>query len=51
MIDLGPHAAFIIWAYAGVAVAVGALIAWTILDARRVERRLAQLEAQGGRRR
>jgi heme exporter protein D len=51
MIDLGPHAAFILWAYAGVAVAVGALIAWIILDARRVERRLAALEAQGGRRR
>jgi heme exporter protein D len=51
MIDLGPHAAFIIWAYMGVAVAVGALIAWTILDARRVERRAAQLEVSGGRRR
>ena len=50
MIDLGPHAAFIIWAYVGVAAAVGALIASTIFDARRVERRLAQLEAQGGRR-
>jgi heme exporter protein D len=51
MIDLGPHAAFILWAYAGVAVAVGALIAWLVTDARRVDKRLAGLEAQGIRRR
>lgn len=51
MIDLGPHAAFILWAYGGVALAVGALIAWTVADARRMERRIAALEAQGGRRR
>lgn len=51
MIDLGPHAGFILWAYAGAAVAVGALIAWIVTDARRVERRLAALEAYGSRRR
>jgi heme exporter protein D len=51
MIDLGPHADFILWAYAGVTIAVGALIAWIVTDARRVERRLAALESQGGRRR
>jgi heme exporter protein D len=44
MIDLGPHAAFIIWAYAGVAVGVAGLIAWTLFDARRTARRLAALE-------
>ena len=51
MIDLGPHADFIIWAYAGVTLAVFALIAWLVTDGRRVEKRLAELEAQGARRR
>lgn len=51
MIDLGPHAAFIIWAYAGVTLAVAALIALRIAEARRIDRRLASLEAQGVRRR
>jgi heme exporter protein D len=51
MIDLGPHAVFIVWAYVGVAAAMIALIGWTVLDARRVEKRLADLEAQGVRRR
>jgi len=51
MIDLGPHAAFIIWAYAGVTLAVGALIALRIGQSRRIERRLSALEAQGVRRR
>jgi len=51
MIDLGPHAPFIIWAYIGVAVAVGALIVHTVLDRNRVEKRLRTLEAQGLRRR
>ncbi|UXN74432.1 heme exporter protein CcmD [Devosia sp. A8/3-2] len=36
MIDLGPHAVFIIAAYAGVTPAVAALIVWTRFDARRV---------------
>ena len=51
MIDLGPHAAFIVWAYAGVTLAVLGLIAWLVTDGRRVEKRLADLEAQGVRRR
>lgn len=51
MIDLGPHAVFIVWAYAGVALAVAGLIAWTLLDARTTARRLADLEARGVRRR
>ena len=51
MIDLGPHAVFIVWSYIGVAVAVITLIGWTIFDARRVESRIAALEAQGIRRR
>ena len=51
MIDLGPHAVFIVWAYIGVAVAVIALIGWTLYDTRRVNSRLAALETQGVRRR
>lgn len=51
MIDLGPHAAFIVWGYVGVALAVAALIGWTILSSRRVEQKLRALEAQGVRRR
>ena len=51
MIDLGPHAVFIVWAYLGVALAVAGLIAWTLLDARSTTRKLADLEARGIRRR
>ena len=45
MIDLGPHAVFIVWAYAGVALGVAALIGWTLLDARRTARKLSALDA------
>jgi heme exporter protein D len=51
MIDLGPHAIFIVSAYLGVAAAIAALIAYTLVDARRTAKRLAALEAQGIRRR
>jgi heme exporter protein D len=51
MIALGPHAAFIVSAYAGVAAVTLALIGWTIWRARDVRARLATLEAQGIRRR
>ena len=51
MIDLGPHATYIIAAYAGVALVTFGLIAWVIVQSRRVKARLAALEAQGVRRR
>ncbi len=51
MIDLGPHAVFIIWSYIGVGLGVAALIAMTLLDARQTQARLEALEAQGIRRR
>lgn len=51
MIDLGPHAVFIVAAYAGVIVATLGLIGWVWADSRRVKARLAALEAQGIRRR
>ena len=51
MIDLGPHAVFIVSAYIGVTLAVSALIAWTLYDARRTAAQTAALEARGIRRR
>jgi len=51
MIDLGPHAVFIVSGYAGVAVAVAAAIALTLVQARSVRARLRRLEEQGARRR
>jgi heme exporter protein D len=51
MPDLGPHASFIIAAYAVTGLAVGALI-WFILGEDRKQRRLlAELERRGIRRR
>lgn len=51
MIDLGPHAIFIIWSYLGVGVAVVGLIGWTLWDARRTSQQLAMLEAANPRQR
>jgi heme exporter protein D len=51
MPGLGPHAIFIVSAYAGVALATAALIAWVATNSARVKRKLAVLEAQGVRRR
>ena len=47
MIDLGPHAAFIIAAYLMAAIVVLALIAWVIADHDAQRRLLADLEARG----
>ena len=49
--SLGPHAAFIWLSYLAVALAIGGLIAWLVLDGRRHARRLTELEARGVRRR
>ena len=51
MLDLGPHAVFIVAAYSGVAVVAAALIAWVAWNSANVKRKLAGLEAQGIRRR
>jgi heme exporter protein D len=51
MIELGPYADYILWAYAGVAVLIAALIAWVAYDARRVNARLKSLEQRGIKRR
>lgn len=49
--DLGPHAAFIWASYVSVAVVLAALIGWLVLDGRRQQKLLADLEARGNRRR
>lgn len=51
MIELGPYAAFILWAYGGVAGVLIGLIGYVVWESRRVARRLETLEARGIRRR
>jgi heme exporter protein D len=47
MIDLGPHAWFIVTAYGAAALFVVAMIAWVTIDFLRQTRTLAALEARG----
>lgn len=51
MIDLGPHAAFIIWSYAVTAIAMIGLILWVTLDERHQQALLDDMEARGIKRR
>ena len=51
MIELGPHAEFIVWSYAGVAVLLAAMIGYVAWDARQMQAKLKALEARGVRRR
>jgi heme exporter protein D len=45
--DLGPHAGFIVTAYAAALGIVAGLIAWVVLDRRHLSRALGELETQG----
>jgi len=45
--DLGPHAAFIVGAYAVAVLIVASMIAWVWIDHRRQAKILADLEARG----
>ena len=45
--SLGPYAAFIVTSYALVAAMVVFLIGWIVLDYRRQQQRLRELEASG----
>jgi heme exporter protein D len=45
--DLGPHAAFIVGAYAVALLIVAALIGWVLIDHRRQRQILSDLEAKG----
>jgi heme exporter protein D len=49
--DLGPHAAFIVAAYAAMTVILTGVILWIVSDGRRQQRALEALEARGVRRR
>ena len=49
--DLGPHAAFVWAAYGAVTIVLAALVAWLVLDGRRQQRLIDELEARGVRRR
>jgi heme exporter protein D len=49
--DLGPHAGFIVAAYAAAAMIVSALVFWVVIDYRGLERSIAKLEARGAKRR
>ena len=45
--DLGPHATFIVAAYAMAALVVACLIAWVLTDYDAQRRQLSDLEARG----
>jgi heme exporter protein D len=45
--DLGPHADFILAAYAVAAAVIAAMIGWVVLDHRRQRRLLSQLQSRG----
>jgi heme exporter protein D len=47
MTSLGPHAGFIVAAYAVAALVLVALVAWVALDYRAQRRRIETLEARG----
>ncbi len=49
--DLGPHAAYILASYVAAALVIAGLIAWLVIDGRRQERLISDLEARGVRRR
>jgi heme exporter protein D len=49
--NLGPHVAFIVTAYAAAIGIVAGLVVWVVLDRRHLTRMLAAFEAQGIRRR
>ena len=46
-INLGPHADFIVAAYAVAALVLLSMIGWVVLDHRAQKRNLAKLETQG----
>jgi len=49
--DLGPHAIFIVGAYAAAALILGALVLWVIADYRASTQAIGELEARGAKRR
>ncbi|MET0192402.1 MAG: heme exporter protein CcmD [Hyphomicrobiaceae bacterium] len=49
--DFGPYAGFIWASYLIVAAVLSLLVAWLVIDGRRLQRLLDELESQGVRRR
>lgn len=49
--DLGPHAAYIWACFALAGAIIAALTAWLVIDGRRQQRLITELEARGVRRR
>jgi len=47
MMNLGPHAAFIVMSYAAAIAIVAGLVVWVVLDRRRLARELGELDVQG----
>lgn len=45
--DLGPNAPFVWAAYAVFVVVIAVLVFWLVMDGRRQQRRLRELEARG----
>jgi heme exporter protein D len=45
--DLGPHAAFIVLAYAAAVGTIAGLASWVLVDRLRLARALTELERQG----
>jgi heme exporter protein D len=45
--DLGPHAVFIIAAYAAAMLVIAVLVIWVVADHRLLTRMLAQLDTRG----
>jgi heme exporter protein D len=45
--NLGPHASFILTAYAAAVIIIGGLIAWVVLDYRAQLRKLVDMEERG----
>jgi heme exporter protein D len=49
--DLGPHAGFVVGAYAAAALILGALVLWVVADHRALTHAIDALEARGAKRR
>jgi heme exporter protein D len=47
LVNLGPHATFIVAAYAAAALILALVIGWIVLDYRMLRQRLADFEARG----
>jgi heme exporter protein D len=47
MMNLGPHAAFIVMSYVAAIAIVTGLVVWVVLDRRRLAREFGELDAKG----